>query len=846
MKSNFKKVMSILLTVLMVLTAVPFATFAAEECEHNFCGEVFDRVEGKHAYWCIECNMVYGYIDDDGNQIQGLVDCSGSEATCSEAAFCYGCNRYFGDYDYDNHLFNVKDKKHLASAATCQEAATYYYSCEYCGNGAWDEEYTYKSGTADIVNGHIGYDDGVKSNGDGTHHIDYCYLCESEDLDVVCSGGYANCQNKAECDFCGEEYGEVNTEIHTETAWKNAEEATCQAPGHNGYNYCVDCKAETSEKEVVPQLDHTYPEKFTKDEGADTHSKTCTTCDETRGEVSVITETCTGGTANCTTKATCEVCGSAYGDVQHAWNDGEVTTAPTCSATGVKTYTCTVETCGVTKTETLAIVEDAHAWGTELHKDADQKHYVVCENDNCEEKNYSDCTAMTTVVTAPTCEEDGFTTYTCACGNTWTGEPTTKTGHACTVRDTEANICKTPATCQTKGEYYYACANCGTSARDIESCTVKTYKTDELEHVWDDGVITKAATCMEAGEKKLTCTTCPEGTEAATKTEPIAINPDAHAWSEWAETAEDKHERVCAHNNVHKETEDCGGGEATCTAKAECSVCGDEYGEIAPHAYTQKITDEAHKISAATCIAKATYWYDCENCDANAKLADKAGMTEEAIAALKYEDGDFAAHNYTKKCEDEAHIAKEATCTTDAFYWFGCAQEGCTANAKDDAEAKDKFYRAENTKTGHKTVIIEGKAPTCEEKGYTESIKCEKCGEFTKEAVERPATGHKEVIVQEKIEATCERDGRTEEKECGVCGKKLASSKVIPALGHINKDGDDICDRLSCQAVVDGGIQECHCICHQSGFMRVLYIFVKLFWKLFGTSPICDCGIAHY
>lgn len=37
---------------------------------------------------------------------------------------------------------------------------------------------------------------------------------------------------------------------------------------------------------------------------------------------------------------------------EHTWNDGEVTTAATCGAAGVKTFTCTV--CGATKTEAIA------------------------------------------------------------------------------------------------------------------------------------------------------------------------------------------------------------------------------------------------------------------------------------------------------------------------------------------------------------------------------------------------------------------------------------------------------------------------------------------------------------
>ena len=49
---------------------------------------------------------------------------------------------------------------------------------------------------------------------------------------------------------------------------------------------------------------------------------------------------------------------------EHAWNEGEVTTAPTCTVAGVKTFTCTFEGCGETKTEAVeATGEHADANG---------------------------------------------------------------------------------------------------------------------------------------------------------------------------------------------------------------------------------------------------------------------------------------------------------------------------------------------------------------------------------------------------------------------------------------------------------------------------------------------------
>lgn len=44
----------------------------------------------------------------------------------------------------------------------------------------------------------------------------------------------------------------------------------------------------------------------------------------------------------------------------HTWDNGVVTKEPTTTETGIKTYTCTFDGCGATKTETLPKKEDAH------------------------------------------------------------------------------------------------------------------------------------------------------------------------------------------------------------------------------------------------------------------------------------------------------------------------------------------------------------------------------------------------------------------------------------------------------------------------------------------------------
>jgi len=116
-----------------------------------------------------------------------------------------------------------------------------------------------------------------------------------------------------------------------------------------------------------------------------------------------------GGTATCTQRATCTVCGAEYGDVlghdfttswthddnehwkqcsrcdekddvgPHTWDNGTITTAPTCTKAGEETYSCTK--CGATKIEPIPAT--GHRWKSEWTSDATH-HWHECANESCD------------------------------------------------------------------------------------------------------------------------------------------------------------------------------------------------------------------------------------------------------------------------------------------------------------------------------------------------------------------------------------------------------------------------------------------------------------------------------
>ena len=134
--------------------------------------------------------------------------------------------------------------------------------------------------------------------------------------------------------------------------------------------------------------EHTHNGNWTSN-GNGKHSRRCT-CNV------VETQNCSGGTATCTQRATCTVCGAEYGDVlghdfttswthddnehwkqcsrcdekddvgPHTWDNGTITTAPTCTKAGEETYSCTK--CGATKIEPIPAT--GHRWKSEWTSDA--------------------------------------------------------------------------------------------------------------------------------------------------------------------------------------------------------------------------------------------------------------------------------------------------------------------------------------------------------------------------------------------------------------------------------------------------------------------------------------------
>ena len=166
----------------------------------------------------------------------------------------------------------------------------------------------------------------------------------------------------------------------------------------------------------------------------------------------------------------------------HTWDNGTVTTEPTETTPGVRTFTCAV--CGATRTEAIP--------ATGAHD------YQFTRN------------------VAPTCTTDGYDLYTCSgCGATEKRNPKPALGHKW-----DNGTVTTAPTETTPGVRTYTCTVCGATRTETIPAT------GAHTHVWDNGTVTIAPTETTPGVRTYTCTVC-----GATRTETIpATGAHTHVW----------------------------------------------------------------------------------------------------------------------------------------------------------------------------------------------------------------------------------------------------------------------------------------------------------------------------
>ena len=161
---------------------------------------------------------------------------SGGTATCTEQATCEICGEKYGDL-----------KPHSYSVKWSTGEASHWHECTECRAKTDEAEHTdtNKDHKCDIC-------DKVLSECTDTNKDHKCDLCGKTLSEH--SGGKATCKDKAKCEFCGESYGELNANNHSDLKHFPAVAATKTAEGNIEYWYCEGCGKYYSDKDGTKEI----------------------------------------------------------------------------------------------------------------------------------------------------------------------------------------------------------------------------------------------------------------------------------------------------------------------------------------------------------------------------------------------------------------------------------------------------------------------------------------------------------------------------------------------------------------------------------------------------------------
>ena len=492
--------------------------------------------------------------------------------------------------------------------------------------------------------------------------------------------------------------------------------------------------------------------------------------------------------ATCTAKAVCTVCHAQYGEVDaHNHPAAKVSstaaTAPTCGAAGNEAYNYCAD-CG------------------KYFKDGDKTLYADATHFDIPALTHKNATKTDAV--APTCEVGGNDAYWyCAdCGNYYAdkdGKLDSTTAYdsnetflkAALGHDFSGQPYKTSAT-----EHWQICkhngctqesthqAHAGKEATCVAEslCQVCGYKLADKapnNHLGAKKTEAKAPNCTEPGnEAYWHCADC--GKYFADKNGDMDTSKAYDTNASFLKSA-------LGHDFTEKLVDDAHlKSAATCTASAvyyyDCSRCDThstdktfENGDPLGHDFTEKLADDAHLKSAATCTESAVYYYDCSRC--NTHSTDKT-----------FESGDPLGHDFTEKVTDAAHLKSAATCTESAVYYYDCSRcnEHSTADTYSYGDPLGHDFTEKLVDDAHLK-----SAATCTEAAvyYYDCSRCD-MHSADKTFTDGDPLGHsytKEDTGADHLKsaATCTEDA-VYYKSCERCGKNGTETFIAAdtALGH--------------------------------------------------------------
>ena len=464
------------------------------------------------------------------------------------------------------------------------------------------------------------------------------------------------------------------------------------------YKACETCGEKGTETWTSDKTGpHSVSDQWTTENGKHFHKCTIDGCTYVEDEA-----TCSGGIATCMEAAECSECGVPYGEPNstnhnypETWTtEGEKHWKVCANGCGVKgsegehkpkaavqedyvDSTCAKEGsynevvyCDVCNykisTEAKTVAKKDHTWGTTTYSWAEDHSACTAKRvcSACKAEETAKGTISSGVSIEPSCSNMGTTKYTATFDVSW----------AETRYDTAQDIPMIAHTWFT--EYTYKWADDLTSCTATRKCSVNGCNGEEFVTTTAiTSKVTNAPTCTAKGTTTYTATFTADWTETKT----------------WTETKEVE----TAATGIHT------GGEATCTAKAKCTVCGQAYGDVS--ATTHKNTVDKNE-TPATCTtpgtAAGTYCNDCQKYTSGG--TEIPALNHAWSVEYKWSDdgksctathvcGNDAAHNQTETVTASGNVTKQPTCiaagttTYTANFDAAWAEDGQTTTRVDVA-----------------------------------------------------------------------------------------------------------------------------------------------------------------
>ena len=386
------------------LTAADMPTINVYRCEHHWDqGEIITEAtctgEGEKKFTCSICgDEKTEKVSATGHQHTEIRN--KKEATCKEEGYsgdtwCKDCGKKILSGQTiaktENHSW---DAGKVTTKATCTEEGEKTFTCSICGDektekvSATGHQHTEIRNKKEATCKETGYsgDTWCKDCGKKILSGQTIAKTENHSWDAGKVTTKATCTEEGEktftCSICGDEKTEkVSATGHQHTEIRNKKEATCKEEGYSGDTWCKDCgKKILSGQAIAKTENHSWnqgeitKEPTCKEEGEKTF--TCSICGNTKTEkVSTADHqhmeirnqknpTCKeAGYSGDTYCADCGVkifSGQTIAKTKnHNWDGGVITTEPTCTERGEKTFTCTI--CG--NTNTKKVNATGHSYG---------------------------------------------------------------------------------------------------------------------------------------------------------------------------------------------------------------------------------------------------------------------------------------------------------------------------------------------------------------------------------------------------------------------------------------------------------------------------------------------------